>query len=484
MSLLTRLLGTERWPSLLADPAPAPPPAPKRQRVRIQVEEDEEPAPAPHPLSLTPIQELQLYGFIGWRQEQVKAAQEGFEGGSMMWPHLLYLAMQRDPVFSHGVETRVINQQETDLEWVKHPDLPQALFDEWVDRWPDACDDNEQASATRQRICLGVAPAQARWTAARSRWWLRRVETKDTGNLLWYPMERRYKIVTLSDGQLTIDDDGVPWILFKERASAYPHLLGACRSLADYWWLKHEGLQLRSNYGRFCGIPVKKVSTPAEQRNPTEGAPDVKSWLKKARDLLGNGVFQALKFPPNWETVWDLEFLEAKGEAHRVFDRIIDDSDDAMTLRLLGAMDNTRGGSQGSRARAEVHERQSNRYLGSDCKATARVYYRLARLWCQFNQIPQRLAPVPKFANEPPEDIKDGAMARQANADALTKFMLVREQVETKLQEQEPGAQIDMRQLLVQHRIPLREPGDRRAQAASPDPAALPSPEGDGPAAR
>lgn len=479
MSWLRDLLSPSRWPSLLAAPAssdaadapeappPPPPPPPEAQKPLIRhPEEDEEPAPLPYPVALSGVQELQLYSFTGWRSENVRAALAGFETGAMAQPHLLFLAMLRDPVFAHGIETRVIGQIACDFEWKKHPDLPQALFDEWNDRWPDVFDENELASSTRMRIGLGVVPAHVRWTAdSDGNWWPRRVETKDTGNLTWFPTERRYKIVTLYDGQLTVDDDACPWVLFKERASSYSHLHGAARSLAELWYLKGEATQLRSNYGRFCGVPIRKASTPVEQRAPTAGAPDVKAFLRRAQQLLGNGVFQALKFPPNWETVWDLEFLEAEGKAYEVFTAIIKAADEAITLRLLGATDNTRGGDQGSRARAEVHERVSNRYLGADCKLTARVFSRLARLWCSFNKIPRRLAPIPCFHYELPPDERADAEARERNAAALERLVASLPTLEQRLVAQDPAARVDYRALLLAHKLPLLEPGERRSLA-------------------
>ena len=72
-----------------------------------------------------------------------------------------------------------------------------------------------------------------------------------------------------------------------------------------------------------------------------------------------------------------------------------------MTQLWLGATDNTGGGKDGSRARAQVHERVSLRYLAADCEVTAGALRILLRQWCRYNRIDPRLAPVPVFAWEP-----------------------------------------------------------------------------------
>lgn len=430
-----------------------------------------------YPISVNPFEEIPLYSFSGWRQPQVQAALDGFEVGAMIYPHQMFIAMLRDPVFSHGVEGRVTALVDADFEWRKPPDLPQAIFDEWVARWPDAFDENELASAVRLRIGLGLAPAQCIWTAAGTSYWLRRCHVFDTGNCTWFPMDRRYKIVLMLSGMQNIDDDCDPWVLFKDRAASYPHLYGAARSLAFDWWCKSEATRLESLYGRRCGNPIWKVIAPVEQRAPTDSRNDYQRLVKMAQTLLGNGVFEALKFPPDWEKGFDLEFLEAKGEAHKVFDMIIDRADTNMTLKLLGAIDNTQGGRDGSRARADVHQKQTSKYLGADGRLTERTLNRISRKWCELNRWPITWAPKAHFVTDPPEDQGALAEVRVKYADSLQRLATpgkdgapsVLEALEAKLKGQDPTAAVDWKGLLEGAHIPLIEPGEQDPRTAPTD---------------
>lgn len=426
---------------------------PARQRRELIDGED-------YPLSTSPKEEIPLYSFSGWRQEHVQRALDDFEVGVLYQPHQMWLGMQRHSVVSHGVEARVTGVVDADFEWRKPKDCPQDLFDEWVARWGDAFDEDELASTVRNRIGLGVVPAQCSWTVGESAYWLRRCHAFDSGNLMWFPTpSRRYKLATM-DGQETIEDDCDPWVLFKERAASYPHLYGAARSLARDWWLGQEAERLEAVYGRRCGNPVWKVTGPVEQRSPTDDRNDFKRLVTMAQKMLGNGVFEALKFPPNWDKGFDLEFVESKGLAHKVFDEIIFRTDTRITLKLMGAVDNTQGGRDGSRGRAQVHEKQTNKYLGADCKLTARTLYRIARKWCALNHFPAAWAPVPYFEVDPPEDQADLADVRSKYASAAQVYVDAAPKLQTMLQAQHPDAKIDMRQLLRDHQIPLIEPGD------------------------
>lgn len=458
-------LRPRRWTSILAAaeaPAIEPEPEPISSAGELIAGVD-------YPISTSPIAEPPLVSFSGWRQQQVQAAIDAFEVGAMAVPHQLYLAMLRSAIFSHGIEGRVAALVDADFEWRKPPDLPQELFDEWVLRWPDAFDENELANVTRQRIAMGVNPAQCTWTAGGTCYWLRRCHGLDTGNLSWDFALWRYHIETYDQGQQIVEDDCDPYVLFKERAATYPHLHGACRSTATDWWCGMEAERLESLYGRRCGNPIWKVSGPADVRAPTDPRQDFQHLVRLATRILGNGVFQSL-IKNDGTKLYDLDFLEAKGEAHKVFDVIIDRTGMRITLKLRGAIDSTQGGRDGSRARADVHMKQENKYLGSDGRLTACILNRIAAKWCRLNRWPSSWEPKAHFDTQPPEDQRDLADVRDKYASALSKILGpdggALDQLEARLRVQDPQARIDVRKLLQQHQVPLIEPGEQDPRTA------------------
>lgn len=456
MSFFSRLFGTERWPSILSGKT--------RQGTWSEV------LPAlpgmDFPLSVAPLLERPIRTFTGWRQQHVDAAVDAFDRGEMHLPHKMWLAMQKDAIISHGVETRVTALVDCEFEWRKPKDLPQALFDEWIARWPECFDEDSLATTLRDRIGLGVVPSQCIWTIGKQAYWLRRIKPFQTGNVVYDEASRCYKIDTEEETYWLIDDCD-PWVLFRERASHCPHLYGAARALSSDWWLSQEAIRLEALYGRRCGNPIWKVTAPIEQRAPTDGNAEQKGdrndfqrLLQKTQRMLGNGVFEAFKFPPSWDVGYDLDFVESEGLAHKVFDVIIDRTDERKTLKLLGAVDNTRGGRDGSRARALVHEKKSSMYTGADGALTMRTMNRIARKWCEFNRFPVQWAPLAFFDTNPPEDHAQLADVRQKYAAAIGVLSDKLEVLDAKLQKQYPGSKVDYRKLLAAHQIPLSEPGE------------------------
>lgn len=401
------------------------------------------------PLSLTSVDEMPIYGFAGWEMPQVQAALDGLKVGTMIGGHQLLLQMLEDPVFAHGLATRVMSLVGAPFELVKPEGLPQYHFDELVEMWPDLFSANDLASSAFLRVALGLAPAQALWGLSSSARWMPRVLVRDTGNLTWYQYERRYKFASRK-GLLTVEDDGRSWVLFCELAAQYPHLHGAVRSLAVAWWIKQAMLRYMNNYGRVHGSPIRKVKGPAEQRE----SEDYKQLIKQAQMLFGGGVFTAPQYANGVN--FDLDLVEAKSTSHEIFGTAISLVDDYMTLRLLGAVDNTRGGGAGSRARAEVHERVTNRYLGSDCTVTATAIRKVMRRWCEYNGFPLSWAPIPKFEHAVPTDQKEEADTRRINAEALAKMVELAKVLD------QAGIKVNWRQVAIDHGVPLDEPGERR----------------------
>lgn len=423
-----------------------------------------------YPLSTVPIDENPVTGWAGWLMPDVQQALDGIRVGNLLGGHQLLQQMNEDPVFAHGVDTRVHAIVNTDFELVRQGGMPAKYFSALVRTWPDVFTEGDLASSAQLRVPLGVAPAQVLWgmDGDLGCWMPRRITVKDTGNLTWYQTEQRFKFSAAQGGLVTVEDDADPWVLFCELSSSYPYLQGKLRSLAVVWWIKQACLRYLNNFARVHGSPIRKVKAPASQRESA----DFKALIQQAQRLFGGGVFTAPQYDgPSF----DLELVEARSESHSVFATAIAMADEYFTLRLLGAMDNTRGLSgQGSRARAEVHERVTNMYLGSDCKVTARVLTKVLRKWCTLNGWPVAWAPEPCFHYAPAADQQQLAETRGKNAAALSQLAQVLPQVQGALQMQDPTARVDWRRILEEHGVPLLDADEAELGGRPRPPTPLP----------
>lgn len=409
------------------------------------------------PVGDPPPLDVPIYGYSGWGVAQVQNALDQIKVGTLIAAHQLLLEMQEDPVFSHGFDLRVKSLVETEftLEKPLVPTSPEyeRAFEILVRNWQRVFNENDLAQSAKYRVPLGVAPATVRWWVEDG-CWLPEIRIKETGNIVWYQYENRFKFLSLNNGLITIENDGAEWVLFIELASKYPYLDGSIRPLATWWWVKQATMRYMHNFARVNGQPWKKVKCPAPQRE-TE---DFRQVLLQAQSLQDNGTFAAPQYKDG--PSFDLELVETKGTGE-VFDKIINRADDYMTLRLTGALDNSRGGNSGSRARAEVHELQTNKYLGSDCRVTAAAIQKVLHWWCRYNRFPLAWVPKPVFHYEPPKDERDAAETRRLNSDALKNLAETLPALEAKLQEQSPGSKVDYKKLLLDSGVPVTDPGEQ-----------------------
>lgn len=401
---------------------------------------------------MTGVPEIPVFGFSGWSMAQIQVTRDAFRTGAMSYPHQAHLSMLEWPSFAHGLDTRTMSLINTPFEWEKPDELPQQLFDAWVDRWPQVFPDGEKASSSGLRIGLGVAPGHCKWTLDEDLlcWMPALLHVHDTANMSYFPVERRYRFSAM-DGQHVMEEDADPWVLFTALAAQYPHMHGVDRSLLIPWWVHEATFRYLWNYARVYGNPFKQVNGPAEQRESF----DFKALMERANNLSGDETFPGIVFPDGRKL--GVELIEAKSTGGSIFRSILDTTDDMATLRLLGALDNTRGGPSGSEARSRTHEKQTSKYLGSDCKVTAQALSKISAKWCRFNRWPSKWAPRPKFHHEPPEDQRELAETRAKNADSLTKILDKADVLETRLKSSAPDTSIDWEKLCRDHGIPLRD---------------------------
>lgn len=403
------------------------------------------------------LQEQAIQSWAGWQMPDVQAALDGARVGNLQAIHQLLLQMQEDPLIAHGLALRSSALVGTPFSLQRRrKELPEKAFRALQEHWPECFSDNDLATSVQYRVPLGVAPAQVTWHLADGLW-MPKIRLLETGNLRWDDQIRRFRFQARDQGEIVIEDDGREWVLFCELAAKYPYLYGALRSLAVVWWIKAACLRYLHNYARVHGSPIRKVKAPASQRE----SEDFRALIKQAQALFGGGVFTAPQYDgPSF----DLELVEAESQSYGVFEQAIRLADNYITLRLLGAVDNTSGLSgAGSRARAEVHERQSVKFLGSDCRVTARPLVLVLRQWCRYNRFACEWAPVPQFDHAPAADQGALAETRGRNAQAIGMLADKLPLLEGRLK----GAEVDWKALLEEHGVPLRE-ADEVAEAELP----------------
>lgn len=411
--------------------------------------------------------EWPIYDAFGWTIDAVQAVLQQLSVGYLTGPESLMLAMTRDPVYAHGMKTRCQEMARIEHQLEPADGLPRRQFRELEAHlpslWEGGSGPNALSLITKYRCSLGVAPAAVSWALSSSgRTWLPTIHARQAGWMSYQPQAELYQFSARED-LFSVIPDGKEWLLFCEASSKYPHNEGNVRCLAVLWWMKHAVIRFWSQYNRAHGNPQKKIKGPAVQRElqqPNDmrgdgraggtrgGRGDVQNLVETAKTMAGGDVV----FLPQYgdkQPSFDFELVEATASTWETFPAFLSYVDKWITLLWLGAWDNTQGDAAGSRARAEVHERVSLRYLSADCAATAAPLNSwLWPQWCEYNKIPREMAPTSRFLWEPPSDEMVEAEIRKTNADALAQATAAAEVIERH------GTRVDWRALADAHKIP------------------------------
>lgn len=405
---------------------------------------------------------------FGWTMPLVQSALEALDAGDLGEGSRLGRAMERDPIIKHGLGLRVRQLLRAPFEWTCPDGLDQEAFDAFVSWWKANFTADHLASVTKHRILLGVSPAQLTWHPFKN-WWMPRCHPFDSGTLSWRESDRRYVFIA-RDGVHTFDSDGhderggKSWQLFRDLGVLQPWREGITLPLAVFWLLSSQAWRYWATYNK-TREPFRKVSVPAAQRE----SDDLKELVRRAQLMIGGQVVTTPKYPDG-QPSYDFDLLEAKASTWQTYPEFCAQSDDYKTLLLLGATDNTRGGPDGSRARADVHEAQTNKYLGADGLVTTSALSDIARAWCRYNRIAEELAPVPCFQTEPPEDASAAADTRKTNSESL-------KAASEAINALGMANQVDRRKLLEMHGIPLLSGAGADPAPGLPDsPAPAPPP--------
>jgi phage gp29-like protein len=300
----------------------------------------------------------------------------------------------------------------------------------------------------RWKILLGFDPSEIVWEGDAEHW---RFSLRPWHpQWSWYDWYRRLYVITTAEGLVEIVPGGGKWMLLTPEHPYRAWIQGAIRSIAIPWLGRQYAFRDWMKFNEVYGQPIRKAKTPSQ-------TPD------EDKDRFFNSIANAgsslvVECPQGIDgQAYDVELLEATATAWETFKNATEDCDKRITLALLG-QNLTTEVQGGSLAAAKVHGQVRQDYLEADARGLERALrVQVLRLWAQYNYGDPDLAPVVRFATEPPEDAK-------ASADTLMS-------VSTAMLNLGQFPEVDRRALLGQFGVPLRS-----ADTIATDPAPAPTP--------
>lgn len=297
----------------------------------------------------------------------------------------------------------------------------------------DPADDTEAALAARDglaadwaRLCpvavqwdlwlyellLGFALAQIVWRWDEAHRVLRQSVEAWPASAVEYDRTYRQWYVLTTTGRLAIRPGDGQWVLFASRSQIAPWLWGAIRPTAEWYLSNAYAASDGRRRSEVTGQGIWKAKLPVGARETVEG----KGFL---RGLRGIGRAAVLPVPQGStpESSYDVELMEAKADAYRIFEWLKRSGGGAIRLAILGQDLTSQNNQVGTNASSTTGE-----------NVTAAVVEAQARGWseCATQQI---AAPRSRYLGEPltrvridaePEvDRKADAEASKATAEAI-----------------------------------------------------------------
>lgn len=208
------------------------------------------------------------------------------------------------------------------------------------------------------------------------------------------------------------------WILHTPFGKHRPADLGLWKCLA--WWklLKDMG---RSDWARHMEAGSILVLT---QSAAVQNSPAIYANTKTQRDDNAQSLYQRGKNAVAALALGeDLKLLEAKGEAHKLYDGAKDAANDAFAICIRGG-NLTTSVEGGSRSAAEVQERTGDFVnLRFDAETTSTTLHDQSLVWwAEWNYGDRRLAPWPDYPVAPQRNLKNFAETITAFVDATERL--------------------------------------------------------------
>lgn len=365
-----------------------------------------------HPKSFGDVPEYEQEPVWGWTMPFLQQQLQDFCSGDIEAGQQIYTAMMRDPLISHGVETRAEMLAQLPKRWERHEGCPAWYFDLWVSEYQRrVLTPSHLIQQSQRRLMIGVAPDNMTWCPDETGIaWLPTLHIKEPGNLTWESECQRYDFRG-KRGTEPVYDDAEKWLLWK-RAETRPHLSGLLIPLSVVWLTKQEALRGWPSHNRSHAKPQRALRVPADQAE----SEDTIKLVQQAQSVLNGGVLVLPQYAKDLPS-FDFDLIEARSDTYRTFAELIKLCDAYCTLVLLGVTENTQG-SSASNAKAQTQDRLMLRKIKADARQTAESEYRLSQRAAQYNRIDPRVAPIPIYDADPPDDQNEAAERNAKTAKA------------------------------------------------------------------
>ena len=344
----------------------------------------------------------------------LRAMLDEHDKGIFLRSGLLADLIRRDPDVYGALQQRLtaLGALPTCFDPADDTDASKVARDELAADWPRLCPTPAQWDLWTAEILMGFAVAQVVWRWDDEHRSLRQTVEPWPSHAVEYDRTmRRWRVITTS-GPLDITPGDGQWVLFAPRSAMAPWLWGAIRPTAE-WYLSNS---FAASDGRrrseTTGQGIWKAMLPTGARESAEG----KGFIRGIRNI-GRAAVMPVPRGATLETSYDLELLEAKSDAYKIFEWLKRAGGGSIRLAILGqdlTSQNQQVGTNASSATGEnvtaaVVEAQARGW--SECVTAQVAAPRATYLGAPLTRV--------RIDAEPEIDRKAAAEAQSAEAQAV-----------------------------------------------------------------
>lgn len=239
-----------------------------------------------------------------------------------------------------------------------------AMADTMRVMWPRVVSTAAQNDMVGDAIVLGFGWGQIvpRWDEARGQL-VPHLDPWPAGCASFDPDRRVWQAFT-SEGTIDITPGDGTWVLFAPRSERAPHLWGALRATAAWYLRGEQSGGGASRQAEVHGSPIWKAKLPAGARQTTEG----KAFAQSLRTMGRNAVIPVPQ-GSSPESSYDVEIIEAKSDAYKVFEFLMQQGGRAMRLSVLGQDLTSANTGTGTYAQSKVGKDVTGEIILADARA-------------------------------------------------------------------------------------------------------------------
>ena len=400
------------------------------------------------------LSEQQFFSWSEWDDVGlVKAAIRDMEMGVLDQAAQVVDAMQRDDRISGCTLTRVEALPALPFTMAVPEGLEKnaraiKIADEAAEKLETICPNSELLKLHHWGVHLGLGIGQLYWEKAEGSW---------TPSLrVWHPRMARYDLdaerllIQTRTGEVEVTPGDGQWVVFAPYGLKRGWMFGKVRSLYMPWLVRQWAWRDWARKSEVHGIAIRKAYTPP---NATE--PDMQRFLREVARLGRESVIR-LKRGKEGEPSFDVELLEAAAEGHLVFKDLLTEANSSIAVALLG-QNLTTEVKGGSYAAAQVHQNIRSDILRGDAQNLGLcVQTQVLGPWARFNFGDDRLAPLPTWSTDPPEDKAQAGTALKNLGEGLTAL-------------REAGTKPDADTILEAHGVPTTGPAEEPELEMEPE---------------